>query len=87
MSVGQKVEVEKTESDRVAYRVACRAANAEITWSREVHNNQRLQSVAGDQRSQWYVGIPDKKTTKLVSRLINDKATNYVVCIILFQSG
>ena len=51
----RKWKLRGTERDRVAYRAACRAANAEITHSREIHYNQRLQSVAGDQRAQWRV--------------------------------
>ena len=41
------------ESDRVAYRAACRAANDEINASRSAYYTQQLTEVAGNQRATW----------------------------------
>ena len=43
------------EADRVAYRAACRIANAEINASRAAFYNRRLSEADGDQRALWRV--------------------------------
>jgi len=39
----------------VAYRAACRAANAEINASRSAFYTSRLNEVAGDPRATWHI--------------------------------
>jgi len=46
-----------TESDRVAYRAACRAANAEINASRSAFYTNRPNEVAGDPRATWHINV------------------------------
>ena len=41
------------ESDRVAYRIACRAANDAINASRSSYYTQQLTEVAGNHRATW----------------------------------
>ena len=43
------------EADRVAYRAACRIANAEINASRAAFYNRQLSEADGDQRALWRV--------------------------------
>src|SRR5208282_4844109 len=43
------------EADQVAYRGACRIANAEINASRTTFYNRRLSEADGDQRALWRV--------------------------------
>jgi len=45
-----------TESDRVAYRAACRAANAEINASRSAFYTNRPNEV-GDPRATWHINV------------------------------
>jgi len=42
-----------SESDRVTYREACRAANVRINASRSAYYKQQLMEAAGDQRATW----------------------------------
>ena len=41
------------ESDRVAYRAACRAANVRINAARSAYYKQQLTEAAGDQKATW----------------------------------
>ena len=43
------------DADRVEYRSACRAANAEINASRSSFHKERLSAAAGDQQALWYI--------------------------------
>ena len=45
----------KSEEDRVAYRVACRVADAKINASRSDFYVGRLAEMKGNQRAQWRV--------------------------------
>jgi len=42
-------------SDRVVYRAACHAANAEINTSRSAFYTSRLNEAAGDPRATWRI--------------------------------
>jgi len=53
--LGRRWKKTKSEEDRVAYRVACQAANGEINASRSEFYVSRLAEMKGNQLAQWRV--------------------------------